>query len=205
MTSPTPTFNCDICDKIYLFKYNLVRHKQKKHNSVQPRALVCNAKTCPFTTDNMQQLKRHQTMNHSSKQKLHCNNCVLEFLSASGLKKHVLTMHRVECDGCMDSFANEKQLEMHKLRIHVKNTLSNKCDSCPDSFANVKQLEMHKIRVHSQNTLGVVDENGNRATVYVTRVLGEHGRHVFSEENTSEPVNERETLDISEAESGSDN
>lgn len=205
VTSPTPTFNCDICDKIYLFKYNLVRHKQKKHNSVQPRALVCNAKTCPFTTDNMQQLKRHQTMNHSSKQKLHCNNCVLEFLSASGLKKHVLTMHRVECDGCMDSFANEKQLEMHKLRIHVKNTLSNKCDSCPDSFANVKQLEMHKIRVHSQNTLGVVDENGNRATVYVTRVLGEHGRHVFSEENTSEPVNERETLDISEAESGSDN
>ena len=64
---------------------------------------------------------------------------------------------------------------------------------------------MHKIRVHSQNTLGVVDENGNRATVYVTRVLGDHGRHVFSEENTSEPVNERETLDISEAESGSDN
>ena len=195
LTTPTPTFKCDSCDKIYLFKYNLVRHKQKKHYSVQPRALVCNAITCPFTTSNLHQLKRHQTVNHSSKQKLHCNNCDLKFLSASGLKKHVLTMHRVECDSCFDSFANEKQLEMHKLRVHVKDIFSNRCDRCPDSFANVKQLEMHKLRMHSQNSLGMVDENGNRATVYVSRVLGEHGRHVFGEENTTEPMNETGTVE----------
>ena len=147
---PATEFKCESCSKVFSSKFNLVRHQIKTHKLFEPRTIVCDAKTCPFRTNDAKQLLRHKTINHSAKKTdFRCAQCDCEFLTPSGLKKHVLTIHRLDCKHCLESFATEKRLRQHTMRVH-------------------------------SNPARPVDENSVRAEIVVSRVIGQHAQHAFN-------------------------
>ena len=163
--SPATVLKCKECDKTYSSLYNLVRHEQKAHKAPQKKAFVCGFTTCPFRTNSEEQLKKHKTTNHTDIQKHQCKKCEYECLSTSGLKKHMLNIHRLECNNCLESFATEKQLKVHKLSFH-RGDLNE-----------------------------VSDQNANKTQVYVSRVIGEHAHHRFS--NTDDSIRSENTEETS--------
>ena len=126
-----PEFTCERCDKTFSSKPNLMRHENKEHRGPQIRIFVCDVKTCPFRTAHKPQMQRHKTSSHSETLKIQCKKCTLEFVSPSGLKKHVLTQHRLDCAGCTDTFASEKQLKIHKIRCHETESTGKSENSHP--------------------------------------------------------------------------
>ena len=157
-TSTTPTFPCDVCNKSFLFKRNMLRHKEKLHRVAEIKVLACERNNCSFTTNSKGQMKRHMTVRHGTGPTLDCDECDSKFLSQNGLRKHKLETHRLRCDKCTDSFANAKQLRVHKAIYHVET---------------------------SQGQDASVNTETN--TVYVTRAIGEHSSvHVYNNNPSSE-------------------
>ena len=148
VTSPSTIFECTMCEKVFPYRFNLMRHKRKVHQVVENRKIVCDVKTCPFTANDEKQLQRHKTLNHSEKEKLKCNKCDSEFLSVSGLKKHVLTIHRLDCSSCFDSFANDRQLRQHRMIYH------STVEGIVDENANLSEIVVsRRIGEHAYHRL----------------------------------------------------
>ena len=111
-------FSCDICDKSYTFKCNLERHLAQIHEVSKEATITCDVSSCNFRTNKKDQLKRHWTLVHSEKAKIACTLCSMEFRSDSGFKKHILEIHRIECNYCEESFPNTNMLDRHRQRVH---------------------------------------------------------------------------------------
>ena len=116
------TFTCDMCDKSFLSKCSMLRHKQKQHNVMEFKALRCESSSCQFTTNSKDQMKRHITIYHGIGPLWNCDQCEINFLSQNGLRKHKLATHRLNCEECTESFANTKQLRMHNVINHAKDS-----------------------------------------------------------------------------------
>ena len=156
--SSTPnTFSCDVCDKSFLVKWSMIRHKQRQHGIVEAKTLECESSECSFATNSKEQMKRHETLYHGMGPTFNCDMCDSKLFSEIGLRKHRQTAHRINCDECMGSFANAKKLRMHKAMFHAK------ASQLQDANAN---LETSK--------------------VYVTREIGEHSVHVYNNNNSSD-------------------
>ena len=117
-SSVSTDVKCDQCQKIFINKSNLRRHKLIVHKVWENNNVVCDEKTCPFTTKNIAQLRRHKTINHTRKRIFECNQCEQKFLSMSGLQKHVRSDHRFQCKNCLQTFSMEKQLRQHNRVVH---------------------------------------------------------------------------------------
>ena len=117
-SSTAAGFICKRCKKHFTNKFNLKRHIQKEHNLFENNTIVCEVKTCPFTTKDAAQLKRHKTINHSKKDIFACEHCGHELLSQSGLKRHIRSVHRLPCSKCMLRFSTEGQLSKHTRIVH---------------------------------------------------------------------------------------
>ena len=90
----------------------------RAHKVFENNAIVCDEKTCPYTTKNAAQLKRHKTMNHTERVVFDCYQCGQKFLSLSGLQKHIRSDHRISCKNCAQTFSTEKQLRQHNRIVH---------------------------------------------------------------------------------------
>ena len=109
---------CEKCNKVFSNSFNLRRHKMRAHKVFENNAIVCDVKTCPYTTKNAAQLKRHKTMKHTKTIIFDCNQCGQKFLSLSGLQKHIRSDHRFGCKNCAQTFSMEKQLRQHNRVVH---------------------------------------------------------------------------------------
>ena len=143
-SSTTLTFICDVCSKSFLFKRNMLRHKEKKHSIVEVKVLECETSTCSFTTNSKDQMKRHMTVYHGTGRKWNCDQCDSKFFSQNGLKKHRLATHRLKCDECIDSFANDKDLRVHKVIYHAKTS--------QDVVANKEPTEVYVTRAIGEHS-----------------------------------------------------
>ena len=156
---------CEVCNKGFHNKYNLRRHKLVAHKIMESNTLVCDAKTCPFTTKDTAQLKRHKTLNHSKKAVFECSQCGHKLLSLSGLQNHVRSDHRFECKNCPLTFSMEKQLRQHNRIIHKK---SGRQEVGSGGGGGDDQPGV------------VVSRSGggdDQPEVVVSRVIGEHATH----------------------------
>ena len=133
----------------------MTRHKQRQHGVVEAKTLECENSECSFATNSKEQMKRHETLYHGMGPTFNCDMCDSKLFSEIGLRKHKQTAHRINCDECMDSFANAKQLRLQKAMFH----------------ANALQL---------QDT----NANPETAEVYVTREIGEHSVPVYNKKNS---------------------
>ena len=103
---------CMECDKDFASMFNLVRHRVKVHHHVTFNKIVCPVKHCPFSTNGELQMNRHAKMSHSSKN-VKCKKCDYVCLSKSGLRKHTINIHGIECKTCFKLFSSQSQLEVH--------------------------------------------------------------------------------------------
>ena len=152
-TTSVPTdFKCELCNKSFNNNFNLRRHKLKMHKVMENNAIVCDEKTCPFTTKNRAQLKRHKTMNHTKLVISECAQCGQKFLSKSGLQKHIRSDHRFSCKNCPQTFSMEKQLRQHNRVVH--NTVQEEVGSSDQAAVVVSRVigehATHKVYTGTQ-------------------------------------------------------
>ena len=120
-TKPKPksslrVFTCEECPKKFSFKCNLERHMTTCHDFSKIASYPCFAYNCSFKTNSIAQLKRNNSNKHMVKDKIPCQMCTLSFMSYSGLEKHMLCTHRIECNYCTETFSSEKLLRLHRYR-----------------------------------------------------------------------------------------
>ena len=101
-------FRCESCKITLKNNFTLERHNEMVHKIEKFKSKACPIESCKFKANSESDIKGHITRKHSSKEKIKCQLCELEFPSDSGLKKHRLTMHRVFCVDCSQTFCNEK-------------------------------------------------------------------------------------------------
>ena len=90
----------------------------KIHSIIKSKLIPCGLDSCQFWSDSKSEIKKHITINHSSKQKLPCTLCEATFCSSGGLQKHRLKYHGVTCTLCSETFANDRKLRIHVLKSH---------------------------------------------------------------------------------------
>ena len=115
---PSVEIKCDVCDKLFSSKSNLTKHSFKIHGISKSKLLPCGFDNCQFMSDSKPEIKKHITLNHSGKPKLMCTVCKAVYHSSSGLQNHTLTVHRVPCSNCLETFSNQKKLRIHMLKTH---------------------------------------------------------------------------------------
>ncbi|KDR15247.1 Zinc finger and BTB domain-containing protein 48 [Zootermopsis nevadensis] len=152
-TNGTDVFHCDACGKRFLNKRRLITHIEKHSNPV----LKCTY--CPYTTKSAKLLNYHQNI-HAEKFKckvcnklftrkiyltyhlkdVHCKTrylrkceeCCARFISISGLKMHMQTVHEplrtYSCTLCKYVGNSTNHLASHMLRIHKKKYECKICD-----------------------------------------------------------------------------
>ena len=105
-------FSCDECGQQFANCFNLARHGRVQHGFVTDGQIKCPVNECSFSTNSRQQMTRHSTMAHSSMD-VKCAVCEFMCYSDSGLRKHMFTIHGLECEKCGMLFSSEDKLNAH--------------------------------------------------------------------------------------------
>lgn len=131
------TFMCDECDEEFGTIFNLLRHRRKMHHVILFNKFVCQVSQCPFTTAKEIQLKIHFKKAHSHKD-INCSQCDYVCSSISGLRKHMINVHGVDCKFCAKLFSSDKKLEAHVNIFHKGLTSDN-----PDEIVVSRRIGEH--------------------------------------------------------------
>ena len=121
-----------------------------------------NCETCMKSYSRKDALKRHINVKHGSSSRFKCGDCLKVFTRKENLRRHIKnthskrddddvasigdvdpTPHRIinhsVCDECGKTFANEEDLQTHKIVDHVLLT----CDICQAKFTSRELLVRH--------------------------------------------------------------
>nr|XP_015834144.1 PREDICTED: zinc finger protein 627 isoform X28 [Tribolium castaneum] len=140
-------FKCDLCDKGFLSKTLLTRHKESDHEGLR---LIC--EVCSTIFKDLYAFQRHVARHNPDHvvTKYTCKECSKVLGSLVGLRKHMKT-HTDQgeniCDVCGKNFASSCGLKAHR-RQHTgeKNYI---CEVCAKAFTKKQTLDMHR-RVHTK-------------------------------------------------------
>nr|XP_015834159.1 PREDICTED: zinc finger protein OZF isoform X42 [Tribolium castaneum] len=139
---------CDVCNKGFCRRKELIRHKQVEHEGFR---FVCQFCSKAFKTSI--QMKVHEKQHDSNYVgiKFPCPECSKILCDKNSLAKHIKTIHRGEkgnyvCDICGKRVASSTSLRDHR-KIHTgeKNFV---CQECGKAFVKRELLVTH-IRVHT--------------------------------------------------------
>lgn len=141
-----PKFRCEICQKEFFQKVNLVNH-EKTHN-IQNRNYNCSQ--CDKSFFEKSHLLRHQNF-HSESRDFQCNQCLKFYKTERCLKVHKQVhsdpnQRPFKCDVCQKGFLSSSKLKQHA-NIHT-NSRPYLCKHCPRDFTNYPNLLKHTIRRH---------------------------------------------------------
>lgn len=134
---------CQVCNKKFLKKSNLVDHL-RMHANV--RLYKC--EFCDKAFIQSGNYKSH-VRTHTKEKPFTCHFCLKSFSQSSALKTHIRT-HTNEknyiCDVCSKAFTNSSDLSKHK-RVHDPEK-QMKCSYCDRLFAQKSNLKMHEKNYH---------------------------------------------------------
>ena len=141
-----PKFRCEVCQKEFFQKVNLVNH-EKTHN-IQNRNYNCSQ--CDKSFFEKSHLLRHQNF-HSESRDFQCNQCLKFYKTERCLKVHKQvhsdpSNRPFKCDVCQKGFLSSSKLKQHA-NIHT-NSRPYLCKHCPRDFTNYPNLLKHTIRRH---------------------------------------------------------
>lgn len=141
-----PKFRCEVCQKEFFQKVNLVNH-EKTHN-IQNRNFRC--EQCDKSFFEKSHLLRHQNF-HSESRDFQCNQCLKFYKTERCLKVHKQvhsdpSNRPFKCEVCQKGFLSSSKLKQHA-NIHT-NSRPYLCKHCPRDFTNYPNLLKHTIRRH---------------------------------------------------------
>eukprot|EP01083_Nonionella_stella_P155135 500739_1 len=138
---------CDFCEKHFKFKSQLKAHVQGVHNSL--RTFQC--EICRKTYKTKSHLTEHIKGVHEKLRPFQCHICVVNFASKSRLKSHIRAVHEnlrpFECQLCTKKFKTKSNLIKHVKYIHEK-LRPFQCDTCDKKFITKYNLKEHVQAMH---------------------------------------------------------
>lgn len=140
---PQTLHTCDICGKMFPFKYQLIVHR-RYHNERKP--FTCQVCGQAFTTS--LDLTEHGK-SHLNGTMFTCNVCFNVFANDASLERH-MKRHSADkpfpCTICQKTFARREHLQNH-LRSHTGET-PFRCQYCAKTFTRKEHLVNH-VRQHT--------------------------------------------------------
>lgn len=143
MHEEKPRFKCDICEREFFQKVNLMNHT-KTHEGTRP--FSCNQ--CDKAFFEKSHLQRHLNF-HVLDRRFKCQVCEKSYKTERCLKVHSAvhsTFRPFVCCVCNKGFLSSSKLSQHT-NVHTGNR-PFKCKSCTRDFTNYPNLLKHTIRRH---------------------------------------------------------
>ena len=135
-------FTCSCCGKKFPNFFNMKRHETKIHGMNHVKTVRCTVPGCSFSSNTTHQMARHTTLSHTRKD-VKCQVCGHMLSSVSGLRKHMIAIHGLECDICGKLFLEDDMLKSHKEVYHK---------SLPSSERSSQVVISRKIGEHATYT-----------------------------------------------------
>ena len=145
LQEPIREIICKICNKIFLNKLALSKHRKSAHKKQQKHR--CDDCGSEFTS--RQTLKAHVSSIHEGIKKV-CSICLKP---VADLVRHVRSQHKsvkkkdFPCDICQTLFRTNFALQRHKDKVHMK-VKAWLCDLCEKTFGEKRDMIRHKNAVH---------------------------------------------------------
>ncbi|KAJ6646871.1 Zinc finger protein [Pseudolycoriella hygida] len=138
-----PKFECNICNKKFRHKANVLSHMKIHTNQ---RDFKCHQ--CPYKTQFRTSYLRH-LQTHTNERNFKCTICDKLFTRKMTLDRHKLThdLPRVPCPHCDKMFTTKKGLVNH-IGIHTGER-PFKCKICDMGFVATSSLSVHR-RIHKK-------------------------------------------------------
>ena len=158
------TFECFVCNKLFLQKYNFLAHIERFHDDVG-KSFPCQFCDKVFTTKAA--IDSHMQQQHKNPL-LICPLCQRGFPQKSSLKRHVQKVHEegskiaggnnnptqetpFKCGDCGKCYKSQSGLTIHSKTKH-QNT-QYKCDICNKSFSRSSNVARHIDTIHNMAKL----------------------------------------------------
>ena len=143
------THFCDICDKSYQFRGDLLLHKRTFH---EPAKYKCDTCERFFSTKSI--LISHKETHDNHLKNLECKECSKYFKNSRSLKNHLKMFHSgterklYECEKCDKNFHSLFSKIRHQQSIHEG--IRFRCDICREEFKNNETLKKHTETGHGE-------------------------------------------------------
>ena len=153
---------CQFCSKEYYSIKALELHNMRCFKKGQPEVLENECLFCAVIFPTLEALLLHKS-DHSGKVLQYyeplCSYCDYVAPSRAVLRIHKKKEHPVDCKVCKKHYTNPKDLEEHRIRVHV-NDKSILCEFCDYRCNLMKDLEKHKKVVHEKVKNHTCDQCG---------------------------------------------
>uniref|UniRef100_A0A1Y1MHQ9 C2H2-type domain-containing protein n=1 Tax=Photinus pyralis TaxID=7054 RepID=A0A1Y1MHQ9_PHOPY len=139
---------CDLCGKMFQFRYQLIVHRRYH---IERKPFTC--QVCGKAFMNAQELTRHGKC-HLGGSMFTCAVCFHVFANAASLERHMKrhsTDKPYNCNICGKSFARKEHLDNHT-RCHTGET-PYRCQYCAKTFTRKEHMVNH-VRKHTGKFLG---------------------------------------------------
>ena len=102
------SFNCEICERKFSFRFSLHRHISEVHEENRSHKKVI--------------MNNHKESVHEGKKKFQCGKCNKLFSDKSNMTKHIASIHEgkkpFRCDNCDASFSTKQNMNKHIKVVH---------------------------------------------------------------------------------------
>lgn len=134
-------FVCQICDKKYKNKCDLVKHRRLHTGEKRYECPYCDKKFMIWNTR-----KLHVDKDHTGISRFDCHLCNKQFFHGSArrlhIRKHHVNEQKFACDLCDKRFTQAYELKDH-MNVH-SNIRNYVCEVCNKAFFHRKGLRVHK-------------------------------------------------------------
>jgi len=145
------SFACVLCDYTTPNKYDLTRHKKRKHEKKEMH--MCDFEKCKYKSAYSANVRKHK-LTHNPDKNFKCGLCAFSSHEKGNLKKHVKAIHsndtKNKCEFCEFSTHDIGNLQKHINAVHTR-TITYVCDqgTCNATFFRSDTLKNHKARIHN--------------------------------------------------------
>ena len=183
------SFTCDKCKTVITNKQNVGRHKVRCANIMAVRS--------------------KKNAEGGVIRKFTCELCGKDFDYKQSLKKHKMTIHKIEkekgtyqCDLCTYSSDSKVVVKKHKTQVHPSSSKQYFCDSCDSSFYSRQGLLRHKLCAHCDKQSEV---ESARCPSFSANAAPSNETETMHKEGVSSSETESDETDTEDTENSEDN